>query len=187
MQDFRGIKPIGKIEEVSTPARGETRRITKKKASMPPCLMPTSQACRGRISELKETDDFTAVTRHVIFDENVETEWMAWISLRQILLCVAFGHFVIWIKSNPQKNNCVFKVTDEFYDCLLATIESSDSPLKEGLIGKAKLFYAPHNTAPYEVAHPGNPSFKHPEVAELSRALYDFVCRAAETTGRRVC
>ena len=29
LQDFRGIKPIGKIEEVSTPARGGTRRITK--------------------------------------------------------------------------------------------------------------------------------------------------------------
>lgn len=31
MQDFRGIEPIGKIEEVSTtpPARGGIRRITK--------------------------------------------------------------------------------------------------------------------------------------------------------------
>ena len=65
-------------------------------------------------------------------------------------------------------------------------LKSSDSPLKEGLIGKAKLFYAPHNTTPYEVAHPGNLSFKHPEVAKLSQALYDFVCRAAEAAGCRI-
>ena len=98
-------------------------------------------------------------------------------SKADIIMC-SFWSFCYLDKVKPSKNNCVFKVTDEFYDCLLATIESSDSPLKEELIGKARLFYAPHNTAPYEVAHPGNLSFKHPEVAELSRA--------AETTGCRV-
>ena len=65
-------------------------------------------------------------------------------------------------------------------------LKSSDSPLKEGLIGKAKSFYAPHNTTPYEVVHPDNLSFKHPEEAELSQAIYDFVCRAAEATGCRI-
>lgn len=106
-------------------------------------------------------------------------------SKADIIMC-NFWSFCYLDKVKPSKNNCVFKATDEFYDCLLATIESSDSPLKEGLIRKAKLFYAPHNTAPYEVAHPGNLSFKHPEVAKLSRALYDFVCRAAEATGCRI-
>lgn len=125
--------------------------------------------------------------RHVIFDESVDNKMDGVdFSKADIIMC-SFWSFCYLDKVKPSKNNCVFKVTDEFYDCLLATIESSDSPLKEGLIGKAKLFYAPHNTAPYEVAHPGNLSFKHPEVAELSRAFYDFVCRAAETTGRRVC
>jgi len=86
----------------------------------------------------------------------------------------------------PSKNNCVFKVTDEFHNYLLTAIESSDSPLKEKLIEYAKLFYAPHTTTPYEVAHPNNFSFKHPEEAELSQQLYNFVCKAAEATGCRV-
>ena len=136
--------------------------------------------------EVEETDDFTAVTRRVIFDESVDSRMDGVdFSKANIIVC-NFWSFCYLDKVKPSKNNCVFKVTDEFCDCLLATIESSDSPLKEGLIGKAKLFYAPYNTAPYEVAHPGNLSFKPPEVAELSRAFYDFVCRAAETTGRRV-
>lgn len=50
LQDFRGIKPIGKIEEISTPARGGTRR----KTFIPPCLMPTFRARCGRISKLKK-------------------------------------------------------------------------------------------------------------------------------------
>jgi len=54
------------------------------------------------------------------------------------------------------------------------------------LIEYAKLFYAPHTTTPYEVVHPNNFSFKHPEEGELSQQLYDFVCEAAEATGCRV-
>ena len=77
-------------------------------------------------------------------------------------------------------------ITDEFHNYLLTAIESSDSPLKEKLIEYAKLFYAPHTTTPYEVAHPNNFSFKHLEEAELSQQLYDFVCKAAEATGCRV-
>ena len=83
------------------------------------------------------------------------------------------------MKSEERKN-------DEFHNYLLTAIESSDSPLKEKLIEYAKLFYAPHTTTPYEVAHPNNFSFKHPEEAELSQQLYDFVCKAAEATGCRV-
>ena len=82
------------------------------------------------------------------------------------------------------KNNCVFKVTDEFYSCLLSVIENSDSPLKEELIKEAKSDYAPHPTTPYEVIHPKD--FLYPEKAELAQALYDLVCEAAEATGCRV-
>ena len=37
-------------------------------------------------------------------------------------------------KVKPSERNCVFKVTDEFYECLLTQIQSSESPLKEKLI-----------------------------------------------------
>ena len=69
---------------------------------------------------------------------------------------------------------------------MLSIIENSDSPLKEELIKEAKSDFAPHTTTPYEVAHPNNFSFKHPEETELSQQLYNFVCEAAEATGCRV-
>ena len=106
-------------------------------------------------------------------------------SKADIIIC-SFQSFCYLDKVKPSKNNCVFKVTDEFHNYLLTAIESSDSPLKEKLIKYAKLFYAPHTTTPYEVAHPNNFSFKHPEEGELSQQLYDFVCKAAEATGCRV-
>ena len=106
-------------------------------------------------------------------------------SKADIIMC-SFQSFCYLDKVKPSKNNCVFKVTDEFHNCLLTAIESSDSPLKEKLIEYAKLFYAPHTTTPYEVVHPNNFSFKHPEETELSQQLYDFVCKAAEATGCRV-
>ena len=89
-------------------------------------------------------------------------------------------------KVKPSERNCVFKVTNEFYEYLLTQIKSGESPLKEKLIKWAKLFYAPHITAPYNVAHPDDFSFRHPEEAELSQTLYNFVCKAAEATGCRV-
>ena len=101
------------------------------------------------------------------------------------IMC-GFQSFCYLDKVKPSKNNCIFKVTDEFQNYLLTAIESSDSPLKEKLIEYAKLFYAPHTTTPYEVAHPNNFSFKHPEETELSQQLYNFVCEAAEATGCRV-
>ena len=85
-----------------------------------------------------------------------------------------------------QKTLLLFHLTDEFHTCLLSIIENSNSPLKEELIKEAKSDFAPHTTTPYEVAHPNNFSFKHPEEAELSQQLYDFVCKAAEATGCRV-
>ena len=63
-------------------------------------------------------------------------------------------------------------------------LRSSDSPLKEELIKEAKSDFAPHTTTPYRVAHPKD--FLYPEEAELTQALYDFVCKAAEATGCRV-
>lgn len=87
-------------------------------------------------------------------------------------------------KVKPSKNNCVFKVTDEFHNYLLFVIENSDSPLKEELIKEAKSDYAPHPTTPYEVIHPKD--FLYPEKAELAQAFYDLVCEAAEATGCRV-
>ena len=86
-------------------------------------------------------------------------------------------------KVKPSERNCVFKVTNEFYECLLTQIQSSESPLKEKLIKWAKLFYAPHITAPYRVAHPNDVSFNRPEDTEFSQTLYNFVCKAAEATG----
>ena len=106
-------------------------------------------------------------------------------SKADIIMC-NFWSFCYLDKVKPSKNNCVFKVTDKFHNCLLSIIKNSDSPLKEELIKEAKSDFAPHAATPYKVAHPGNLSFKHPEVAELSRALYDFVCRADETTGCRI-
>ena len=84
----------------------------------------------------------------------------------------------------PSENNCVFKLTDEFHNCLLSIIENSNSPLKEELIKEAKSDFAPHTTTPYRVAHPKD--FLYPEEAELTQALYDFVYEAAEATGCRV-
>ena len=100
-----------------------------------------------------------------------------------IIMC-NFWSFCYLDKVKPSKNNCVFKVTDEFYSCLLSVIENSDSPLKEELIKEAKSDYAPHPTTPYEVIHPKD--FLYPEKAELAQALYDLVCEAAEATGCRV-
>ena len=104
-------------------------------------------------------------------------------SKADVIMC-SFWSFCYLDKVKPSKNNCVFKVTDEFHNYLLTAIETSDSPLKERLIEYAKLFYAPHTTTPYEVAHPKD--FLYPEKAELTQALYDFVCKAAEATGCRV-
>ena len=104
-------------------------------------------------------------------------------SKADIIMC-NFWSFCYLDKVKPSKNNCVFKVTDEFYSCLLSIIENSDSPLKEELIKEAKSDYAPHPTTPYEVIHPKD--FLYPEKAELAQALYDLVCEAAETTGCRV-
>ena len=106
-------------------------------------------------------------------------------SKADIIMC-SFQSFCYLDKVKPSKNNCVFKVTDEFHNYLLTAIESSGSSLKERLIEYAELFYAPHTTTPYEVAHPNNFSFKNPEEAELSQQLYDFVCKASEATGCRV-
>ena len=104
-------------------------------------------------------------------------------SKADIIMC-NFWSFCYLDKVKPSKNNCVFKVTDEFYSCLLSVIENSDSPLKEELIKEAKSDYAPHPTTPYEVMHPKD--FLYPEKAELAQALYDLVCEAAEATGCRV-
>ena len=104
-------------------------------------------------------------------------------SKADIIMC-NFWSFCYLDKVKPSKNNCVFKVTDEFYSCLLSVIENSDSPLKEELIKEAKSDYAPHPTTPYEVIHPKD--FLYPEKAELAQALYDLVCEAAEATGCRV-
>ena len=104
-------------------------------------------------------------------------------SKADIIMC-SFWSFCYLDKVKPSKNNCVFKVTDEFYSCLLSVIENSDSPLKEELIKEAKSDYAPHPTTPYEVIHPKD--FLYPEKAELAQALYDLVCEAAEATGCRV-
>ena len=295
LQDFRGIKLIGKIEEVSIPAQGGTRWITKTENIHASLSYADFSGSLWQDFSIEETEGFTAVIDHVIFDESVFDlstpaicgrgatflscsfagckykcgkfmratlkncrftqikknvrlyfsckllencffsgeihKALFWSSnlknctfegllydcsfhgvekigdLREgeiippekvdnrmdgvdfskadIIMC-NFWSFCYLDKVKPSKNNCVFKVTDEFYNCLLTAIEGSDSPLKEGLIGKAKLFYAPHNTTPYEVAHPDNLSFKHPEEAELSQAIYDFVCRAAEATGCRI-
>ena len=104
-------------------------------------------------------------------------------SKADIIMC-SFWSFCYLDKVKPSKNNCVFKVTDEFHNYLLTAIESSDSPLKEELIKEAKSDFAPHTTTPYGVAHPKD--FLYPEKAELTQALYDFVCKAAEATGCRV-
>ena len=104
-------------------------------------------------------------------------------SKADIIMC-NFWSFCYLDKVKPSENNCVFKVTDEFYSCLLSIIENSDSPLKEELIKEAKSDYAPHPTTPYEVIHPKD--FLYPEKAELAQALYDLVCEAAEATGCRV-
>ena len=104
-------------------------------------------------------------------------------SKADIIMC-NFWSFCYLDKVKPSKNNCVFKLTDEFYSCLLSIIENSDSPLKEELIKEAKSDYAPHPTTPYEVIHPKD--FLYPEKAELAQALYDLVCEAAEATGCRV-
>ncbi|WP_295140949.1 pentapeptide repeat-containing protein [uncultured Campylobacter sp.] len=104
-------------------------------------------------------------------------------SKADIIMC-NFWSFCYLDKVKPSKNNCVFKITDEFYSCLLSVIENSDSPLKEELIKEAKSDYAPHPTTPYEVIHPKD--FLYPEKAELAQALYDLVCEAAEATGCRV-
>ena len=104
-------------------------------------------------------------------------------SKADIIMC-SFQSFCYLDKVKPSKNNCVFKVTDEFHNCLLSIIENSDSPLKEELIKEAKSDFAPHTTTPYRVAHPKD--FLYPEKAELTQALYDFVCKAAEATGCRV-
>ena len=104
-------------------------------------------------------------------------------SKADIIMC-NFWSFCYLDKVKPSKNNCVFKVTDEFYSCLLSVIENSDSPLKEELIKEAKSDFAPHPTTPYEVIHPKD--FLYPEKAELAQALYDLVCEAAEATGCRV-
>ena len=104
-------------------------------------------------------------------------------SKADIIMC-NFWSFCYLDKVKPSKNNCVFKVTDEFYSCLLSIIENSDSPLKEELIKEAKSDYSPHPTTPYEVIHPKD--FLYPEKAELAQALYDLVCEAAEATGCRV-
>ena len=101
-------------------------------------------------------------------------------SKADIIMC-NFWSFCYLDKVKPSKNNCVFKVTDEFYSCLLSVIENSDSPLKEELIKEAKSDYAPHPTTPYEVIHPKD--FLYPEKAELAQALYDLVYEAAEATG----
>ena len=104
-------------------------------------------------------------------------------SKADIIMC-NFWSFCYLDKVKPSKNNCVFKVTDEFYSCLLSVIENSDSPLKEELIKEAKSDFAPHPTTPYEVIHPKD--FLYPEKAELAQALYDLVCEVAEATGCRV-
>lgn len=104
-------------------------------------------------------------------------------SKADIIMC-SFWSFCYLDKVKPSKNNCIFKVTDEFHNYLLSIIENSDSPLKEELIKEAKSDFAPHTTTPYEVAHPKD--FLYPEKAELSQQLYDFVCKAAEATGCRV-
>ena len=104
-------------------------------------------------------------------------------SKADIIMC-NFWSFCYLDKVKPSKNNCVFKVTDEFYSCLLSIIKNSDSPLKEELIKEAKLDFAPHAATPYEVIHPKD--FLYPEKAELAQALYDLVCEAAEATGCRV-
>lgn len=76
MQDFREIKPIGKIEEVSTPpARGGTRRITKTENIHTSLSYADFSGSLRQDFGVEEADDFTAVTRRVIFDESVETEW----------------------------------------------------------------------------------------------------------------
>ena len=104
-------------------------------------------------------------------------------SKADIIMC-NFWSFCYLDKVKPSKNNCVFKVTDEFHNYLLSVIENSDSPLKEELIKEAKSDFAPHPTTPYEVIHPKD--FLYPEKAELAQALYDLVCEAAEATGCRV-
>lgn len=71
LQDFRGIKPIGKIEEVSTPARGGTRRITKTENIHTSLSYADFSGSLRQDFGVEEADDFTAVIRHVIFDESV--------------------------------------------------------------------------------------------------------------------
>ena len=104
-------------------------------------------------------------------------------SKADIIMC-NFWSFCYLDKVKPSKNNCVFKLTDEFHNCLLSIIKNSDSPLKEELIKEAKSDFAPHAATPYKVAHPKD--FLYPEKAELAQALYDLVCEAAEATGCRV-
>jgi len=104
-------------------------------------------------------------------------------SKADIIMC-NFWSFCYLDKVKPSKNNCVFKVTDKFHNCLLSIIKNSDSPLKEELIKEAKSDFAPHAATPYKVAHPKD--FLYPEKAELAQALYDLVCEAAEATGCRV-
>ena len=120
----------------------------------------------------------------IIPPENVDNRMVGVdFSMADIIMC-NFWSFCYLDKVKPSKNNCVFKLTDEFYSCLLSIIENSDSPLKEELIKEAKSDYAPHPTTPYEVIHPKD--FLYPEKAELTQALYDLVCEAAEATGCRV-
>lgn len=71
MQDFRGIKPIGKMEEVFTPARGGIRRITKTENIHTPLSYADFSGSLRQDFGVEEADDFTAVIRHVIFDESV--------------------------------------------------------------------------------------------------------------------
>ena len=71
LQDFRGIKLIGKIEEVSIPAQGGTRWITKTENIHASLSYADFSGSLWQDFSIEETEGFTAVIDHVIFDESV--------------------------------------------------------------------------------------------------------------------
>ncbi len=62
MQDFRGIKLIGKIEEISTPAHGGIRWITKTENIHTSLSYADFSGSLWQDFGVEEADDFTAVT-----------------------------------------------------------------------------------------------------------------------------
>lgn len=100
------------------------------------------------------------------------------------LVVCNFSHYIHLDLVKPSPNNCILKLTDEFYSELQKLIKQKAGTLTEEMLNYIPLFCKPHEQIPYRCFYKEDNRYKSPEFNKL---YYELICEAAKNTNTRIC